>query len=1145
MDSSNTSSSPGLEIRMFGRFEVYIFGEKLNETEIKGRKARSLLKLLAHQRHFQMVRDQATEILWPDLDMSASNSQLYKALHHIRKAFSKYADDGSDWIEISDDLIRLAPSGGLVTDVQRFEEVAREGLQDQKIPELKNAASIYNGDFLPMDRFAQWASLPREHYRQLYLDVITVLALQYEKRGELSEAAEMLRKALDKEPTLEAAHQGLMRIFARRGQATRAFHQYEVCRNLLRDELGVNPSSEIKKTLNDIREGTLLKEEKKGSVTPVFSGPEQPVIGRKEECEKIDFLLDNLVKENGGGLIVTGEAGIGKTRLIRELIKRARYKQLPFYLGRTGSGNGPVSYGPFIELFDDILHKHPELGKILPAEISSLVPGFTGNGDRMPHADKMAAKGYLFARIHRFFSELAEIEPVSIILEDLHAADQGTRDLLTYLFRHRGDLPVLFVVSLRKDEDEPASDLEMELQKYSADVLELAPLSYEELVNLIHQNADNAVIGADTTAHIHQLAEGNPLYAIELLRHYADEGYPNPSEYQKGTGMLPSSSVSEKIPASIRYMVDQKLEKLSPPAHHLLYIAAIIGRQVPYELLASIWGSGDGGNQEELFNALEEVIRARLLEEEGLDYTFRHALVQETIYASVSEARRRILHKQIADRLLEMSSETEKEPVEKIARHYIGANELIKGAQYLQRSGEIAENSYAHDDALQHYRQAYEILAKVENEEAGGLKCELLERSGDVYRACGKLEKSYSAYEEAITLADEIDLDNFELMELYRKVAVVAILRTEMDRSDKYLTQAFELAGNDPRARARLNITKALHLWHLNQLEEAYDLAKKALTQAKKADSDAEASQACEILAMTCLPLGRWEEGLKYEMERQLHGWSPEIVVATDAHLCLWEYHVSGDQPFQKAQSFLEQVSEQASHVGDFRCVAVCHYALGTMHLWRGNRRHAVDELSSSLKLHEQVGSPAGMAYSLARKSVLHTLMGANELGWQAIRDGLEYAGQAAVRDHCLQRLYGVGIWNRIEADDQSAAFEMVKKSEVLLSQSGACAACALELYPWLAYYYLANNQIEKARESGKAVSELAEKTGNPIGEAISAMIQSSLCVAEKDQEQAEVCREKSYQILNKAVPETSNSPVAHYLERMISQQDELNTVVN
>lgn len=1140
MKSSKPLSSSSLEIHLFGRLEIFIDGQALSETEIKGRKARSLLKLIAHQRNFQMARDHATDLLWPDLDQSAANAQLYKAIYHLRKAFEKHNDEAGNWINITDDFIHIEPPGGFETDAGLFEEAARTGIKERDLSELEHAVSMYGGEFLPMDRYAEWASLPREHYRQLYLDALMALAGEYEERGDLSEAAEMLRLALAEEPTLETAHRGLMRVFARKGQATRAFHQYEVCRELLGKELGVDPSAETVKLLDDIREGELEMEKKERSRTTSFPGSAPPIIGRVEECNTIEHYLDELSDGRGGGLVISGEAGIGKTRLVRELILRVRRKDIPFFLGRSGEGSGNVAYGPFIELFDDILYRQPELEEELPLEIGRLVPAFAGEGNPAPHADKLAAKGHLFARVQQFFSRLSQEEPCVIILEDLHAADRGSRELFSYLIRHMERLSVLMVATLRKDEGEPLPEF-LRDQQPSVEMMELAPLAYEEHIALLQQHAGDAIVGTDTAGHIYQLAEGNPFYALELLRHYRDTENNDLPQIDDVLGKLPGSPVIKDIPSSLRHLVENKLENLSPPAHHLLYIAAVIGRRVPYELLAYVWsGNVQEENQEELFTALEEVIGARLLEEQGLDYTFRHALVQETIYSSISQARRKVLHRQIADRMLEISADAEEAPVEKIAWHYLGAGDMLKGARYLIRAGERAESAYAHEDALQRYREAREVLDNVETEQADRLKRGVLEQIGDVYRASGKLELSYDAYEEAISLAEKSSPDSTDLVELYRKMAVVAIFRTEIDRSETYLEKAYDLVGEDARAGARVSITKALQLWHMNRLEEAYDVAKDALRQAEKTDARVEASQAREILAMTCLPLGRWEEGLEYEMERHYHGWSPEIVVATDAHLCLWEYHVSGDQPLQRARSFMEQIAEQASEMGDLRCVAVCHYALGTMHLWRGHRHRAVEELAESLELHEQVGSPAGMAYSLARKSVLHTLTGAGELGWQAIQDGLSYAGQAAVRDHCLQRLYGVGIWNRIEAGAIGQAEEIVEKSEALLEETGACAACALELYPWMAYYYLHTGRLDRARECGDAVSRLAEKTDNPIGKAIAAMIESSLCVTEENRDRAEECRKQSYRILQEAVPETTHSPVAHYLECMVEQQDEL-----
>src|SRR5699024_7061344 len=151
------------------------------------------------------------------------------------------------------------------------------------------------------------------------------------------------------------------------------------------------------------------------------------------------------------------------------------------------------------------------------------VPTFKGEGDPAPHADKLAAKGHLFARVHRLFSKLAKEDPSVVILEDLHMADRGSRELFSYLIRHMERLPVLLVATLQKEEGEPVPVFIRKFQEPEVQVIELAPLTYEEHVALLHQYAEKAIIGADMASHIYQLAEGNPLYALELLRHYREK----------------------------------------------------------------------------------------------------------------------------------------------------------------------------------------------------------------------------------------------------------------------------------------------------------------------------------------------------------------------------------------------------------------------------------------------------------------------------------------------------------------------------------------------------------------------------------------------------------------------------------------------
>ena len=190
-------SKQSVEISLLGRFQVRVSGTRLGSDGIPGRKAPALLKLLALSRDHQLVRDQAMELLWPDLDAAGAAGQMYKAIHQLRKAFGAVEPeaDASEWIATRGNLVLLAPPDGLVTDVDAFEQTARDALASRHIKELERAVALYAGDVLPMDLYAAWTRAPRDRLRQLYIDVLLALAQAYQARGDLAAALARARES--------------------------------------------------------------------------------------------------------------------------------------------------------------------------------------------------------------------------------------------------------------------------------------------------------------------------------------------------------------------------------------------------------------------------------------------------------------------------------------------------------------------------------------------------------------------------------------------------------------------------------------------------------------------------------------------------------------------------------------------------------------------------------------------------------------------------------------------------------------------------------------------------------------------------------------------------------------------------------------
>lgn len=1127
-------SKQSVEISLLGRFQVRVSETRLSSDDIPGRKAPALLKLLALNRDHQLVRDQAMELLWPDLDSTGAAAQLYKAIHQLRKALGadEQESDAGEWIATIKSLVILAPPGGVTTDVDAFEQTARAALASRQIKELERAAVLYTGDLLPMDLYATWTQAPRDHLRQIYIDVLLALAQDYQSRGDLAAAAETYRTALDKDAMLEIAHRGLMAIFAQQGQRDRALKQYGVCLDALADELGVAPSQETRALYDRIdrqQPGTEVAVERTRLQTPIRMAP---LVNREAECRVIDGCLDQLLAKRGSVLLIEGPAGIGKTRLTWELVARAQRRGFHTLVGSAYEMEGAVAYGPFLDILQAALRDSRAGQERIPAEIASVLSGHLQDAQPVPNSDPRAAQTYLFAGIAEFLRQRALSAPLVAVLENGHAADQGSLELFHFLARRLQDVPLLLVVTRRKEGTATGDPLDKFIRSVrevaTVNVLTLGPLSATDHHELLQQQSAQQLLSRERSDEVFRLSEGNPMYALEL--HEFRSQHPSPDAIR--------SQSAATIPLSLRNSVSERLEKLSSSARELLTIAAVVGEGVSYPLLEALWSGGNKGRENAdagLLDLLDQLTDAHLLYERGIHYHFRHALYRRCIYESASEARRHVLHAQVAHGLVQLGEREDELPVEQIAFHYRMAGNARQAAHFLRLAGQRAASMYAHDDALHRYREALALLEPAGDAMVKRICGDLYTLIGDTSRAAGYLADSLAAYAQALSLMEDLTVNEADLTELHRKIALVAIFTTDMPKAGQHLDEAWRHVGNDPRAQARLHILRALYLWHFNQLEEAAESAHRALDLAQSEQAVLESAQACEILAMTYLPLGRWQEGLHYEKQRLQHGrWSPDLVVATDAHLCLWEYHVRDDHMLDQATVFMQEVATEAGRLGDLRCVAICQYALGTIHLWQGDTANALTQLDASLVLHDKVGSPAGMAYALARRAVLHTMGNAIDLGWQSVQQGIEQAQCASIRDHCLQRLYGVGIWNRLQANDAERVTDLVSRGEALLEANGPCTACSLDLYPWLALYYLEQDEVDRATGCAERLEQLAAMTGNPVGGAFAAIVRCGVERAQGNADRSAAARQQAIGLMQGTVLKGSTSPMTYLFDRLV-----------
>jgi DNA-binding SARP family transcriptional activator len=259
-ERSGSTGIPGdrteaVRIKLLGGFSISVGARTIAENEWRLKKAAALVKLLALAPNHRLHREQAMEVLWPTSGTRAASNSLRQVLYGARKILDPAADSDVRYLSIKEEHLDLCPEGQLWVDVDAFEEASTTARRARDPAVYRVAIDLYTGDLLPDDRYEEWVENRRENLGQLYLALLIELAGLYEERDEHGLAIEALRKATAKEPTLEDAHIGLMRLHALSGRPEQALAQYERLRDALLRSLGTEPGVTTRRLRDEIAAG--------------------------------------------------------------------------------------------------------------------------------------------------------------------------------------------------------------------------------------------------------------------------------------------------------------------------------------------------------------------------------------------------------------------------------------------------------------------------------------------------------------------------------------------------------------------------------------------------------------------------------------------------------------------------------------------------------------------------------------------------------------------------------------------------------------------------------------------------------------------------------------------------------------------------
>jgi len=653
-----------VRVRLLGTVDLQLDSQPL--APLDSARAESLLAYLLLHRDAPQPRQRLAFLLWPGSSEAQAQTNLRKVLHTLRRALP----DADRLIEIGPRTLRWRPDAPLWLDVEQFERAVADGRPAE-------AVGLYAGDLLE-GRYDDWLTAERERLAGLHADALERLARQHEQEHRWPEAIRCAERLVARDPLREEYHRLLIRLCQASGDRARAVRAYHVCATTLEDELGIEPAPETRAVYE-----ALIVAGGQASVGRAKVPGTPPLVGRDDERARLVAAWQAAASGHPQLVLVTGEAGVGKTRLVDELRAHAGAVTAE---ARGYPAEGPLAYG----VATAWLRSGPVAARLTRlvrpdlTELARLLPELTGQvppPEPLPEAELRHRLPGAIARALR-----AAGAPLLLIVDDAQWADAQSLRLIHYLIRSAPSARLLVAATARREELEehhPLTTLTTALQA-SGRLTEigLARLGREDTA-LLAGHVTGTPLDQAGLGRLYADSEGNPLFVVEALRPDAP-------------------AAASKVQA----VIAGRLARLSPDAAAVAGVAAAVGQAFTADVLAAATGL----DEQAFVAALDELWRRGILRAHGPNaYDFSHGRIRDAAYAGLGPPRRRHLHLEIA-RALERGDNPAPAA---IAPHYEQAGAGAQAIRWHERAAEAAQWLHAHAEAVRSLERALALSGQL------------------------------------------------------------------------------------------------------------------------------------------------------------------------------------------------------------------------------------------------------------------------------------------------------------------------------------------------------------------------------------------------------------------------------------------------
>jgi predicted ATPase/DNA-binding SARP family transcriptional activator len=962
-----------LQIQLFSRLQLFYRGEPLKFNAPS--KTASLLAYLLINRDRSVARETLAFALWPDESEDKARANLRRHLQLLQRTLPPSSHE--PWIRSERGEVQWNPQCDFRLDVLDFERLSGEA------DGASAAIDIYLGDLL-VDNFEDWLLPERERLRRMQCVNLERLTDSHRRDRDFRQAISSAQGLLAHDPWREDTIRMLMSLRHESGDRAGALREYEAFAQRLRRDMDVDPMPETQARYQSITR----------NVAPPAAGEDLeprrqvsaeialPFVGREQELAQLNEWWTRAAHGHGRFVLIAGEAGIGKSRLLAQLNGIADRQG-----GRVISGGTThpetMPYQAVAEALREALAMiaEREVEPMWLAAASALLPELRQIGSELPALPVLEApreQARLFEALARCIEGIARARPLLIILEDLHWSGGATANLLEYLTRRIRALPVLIAATYRNDgadRSHPLRALRRALHRSGAfGHISLGRLAQDDVERCLASIPELADKSADFAGRAHALCDGNPFFLAEIVR-----------------DSVASNSAEPALPQSMDAAIAGRIGRLSSEAGRIAEIAAVIGHAFDVDVVSAAAGQ----REEQVLHSLDELLDSYLIVERGgerhgsrYDFSFAHEIIRTQLYANIPQDVRVRRHRRVA-RVMEELYPPPDVPASELALHFDRGSEPSKAAAYYHIVARNALAVFADEEAKRALCRALDIGADdVQRRDLLLLREGIYNRSGSRVE---QLADIVSLKESAVELGDaDAGLEALRRhIEYARVTGDVDSQKSLMDALDESIAAA-ELGTMSAHWRATAMEQRAAMVIAAGQYDDGRDLAQRAqAVYAALEDSGGQARALCLIAESYSHQARTSEAQSAVDLALALARTSANESLAAHAlSAASLAAHLAAD--YERSRSYATQALQISRAIGDREGEADCLSRLGNIDSRLFRVHDANNNFAKAAGIYKTLDKRRGEAVVLFNTGLLFLKVGEYERALSGFRQANE-----------------------------------------------------------------------------------------------------------------------------------------------------------